>query len=1162
MKVQSFTPAIPATLQSTVSYKSAEVVAAVVTADVVYDSKDSDAIALGKNIHVDEYAQETSRSNIKVQSPTPGSLTVTASAFPAVSRWSLPKKSHDTLTTLPHSTAPASAQTSHARTNPELDADEAIIYGADTISAPSASYTIEQRKQRIDAYASRVLTKIGNMESGSEAERNVKFQNVRPFLEPGGYFSGGLLAAGYDPHEKITVTFTSYRKELLGGKTNMISTDTRIYSAWEVAAGAFAHDKVESGGPINFQFMNIKKEDRSKVGDLESLGSKLQDHWENEIAKPMRYASGALAQRSGKADAYVIRGILQSLASDKAGFEKLSIEGQAAISRVLKPNEKIIIPNLYGYPLAGYAFITYTPYDDNYEHRPNQGLMVDLKNGTVHEIHGDDDFAEWAKNNRDNLQRSFNALDRQGGKDAHWPKTGDLLDWVITNNGAHVEGPFNGLIPVRESFNYTISHNSDYYLRHGFLDGNIAEHYKEVNSKNANAVDQTEVFGSSQQSWKAAKEFWGNTFGYLPIVGNTGNIVFGAHDGIYGKTADDRVGGNAAAVISTLQLAHELAPIGVEAKLGEPPVAFNPSTSKNYSWRHNPKTNDFELVQVPKAPATTDAVFVSTQGAPEVIPTPETSLLFPGMREVEFRGRTYFAADNPDAGDGMHYVLRIKNPRDPGKLASSSIIAKPDEMGAWKRRGVVGGGRELIDSASWQGSGTTLSSESAWGPVDLARYEVNPTVNHTPMAAPQGMEVIRIGSEDIYIDMNFRDVPGVNAEGDNINYPISKKTLDGRLAPCGEYTDEGVFKFSGNLSPSRHYIQLQGRIFKVIFDHDRAAWSIVPPTQATAGLPAVYIRPGGALGSWIPAIDFADRQPLVNLVQRLLKLPESANNSDFYANSANAAIAERYITQYGRQIIRTKDPEIFMAPLSDQEKLLDNYTVKHGLPYQQIYTLLEAKLTGKPLPIWAPEFDAFQGLGMVPATADGGGLNIGKVFNDPMLHYPIRSYTQEQQAIIRELHSFRASSEFNVQRGALNEQLLANILESDGYTILPGGKYGNDLHGFDLVVQGPNGDVYVLESKQLRRGGGKLSTLTLGKKGAGKQAQMSNAWVKSVLENCVREAFTSEKIVVVKNSPAYKAVEAASRAGTLGKLVGGTTPEGQVLIFKLDLSAFEKTHEQ
>lgn len=288
----------------------------------------------------------------------------------------------------------------------------------------------------------------------------------------------------------------------------------------------------------------------------------------------MRDDSGALAKRSGQADAYVVRGILQSLADNKDSFEKLSPAGQEAVKHTLQTNGQVIIPNVYGFPLSGYAFIPYTPFDGNYEHRPNKGVMLDLKNGAVHEIQGDTDFANWAKDNRNNLQRSFNASDRQGGNDAHWPKAGDVLNNLIVAPHATYPGYSSLLadkaVPVSETFNYTESRGGDYRLKFGNLDSDLAGKYQEVNAKNAVWSDQTEVFGSSQQDWKFAKDLWGNTFGYIPVVGNTGNIVFGIHDSIYGMTANDRVGGNAAAVISGLQLAHELAPVGVEAGLGDP----------------------------------------------------------------------------------------------------------------------------------------------------------------------------------------------------------------------------------------------------------------------------------------------------------------------------------------------------------------------------------------------------------------------------------------------------------------------------------------------------------------------------------------------------------------------------------------------------------------
>ncbi|WP_059398059.1 hypothetical protein [Pseudomonas libanensis] len=62
----------------------------------------------------------------------------------------------------------------------------AIIYGSDPVQAPGNRYTLKQREDRIDAYATRVNTQIKNIESGSDGERNIKFQNVRLFMEPSG----------------------------------------------------------------------------------------------------------------------------------------------------------------------------------------------------------------------------------------------------------------------------------------------------------------------------------------------------------------------------------------------------------------------------------------------------------------------------------------------------------------------------------------------------------------------------------------------------------------------------------------------------------------------------------------------------------------------------------------------------------------------------------------------------------------------------------------------------------------------------------------------------------------------------------------------------------------------------------------------------------------
>ncbi|WP_238353620.1 hypothetical protein [Pseudomonas proteolytica] len=523
-----------------------------------------------------------------------------------------------TATSSPQNAAHRGDSGSPQTTNPEIAIQKRVIYGSDTVPAPSAGYTLQERKQRIDDYAFRVTMLIEEIPSINQGEMAVRFQNARLFMEPAGYFSGGLLAAGYDPHEKITVTFTSYTG--VGKPENLSSTSKRTYFAWEIAAGALEHDKVQRGGPLNFNFMEIDPKDQTKVDDLESLGKNLQNHWEHEISKPMRDPSGQLATLSGQADAYAVRGTLQTLRSDTQSFKKLSPEGQEAVARTLDKNGQVIIPNIYGYPLSGYAFIPYTPYDGDYKNRPNQGLMLDLKNGTVREIHGDADFATWAKDNRDNLLRNFNTRDIQGGKDSHWPSAGYVLETLISGANAHFPGYHNLVsdeeIPASQLFNYTRARGSEYQLKFGNLYNGVADQYQAVNAKNALWSDQTQVFGSSQQDWKSAKDFWGNTFGYVPVIGNTGNIVFGVHDSLYGMTAQDRVGGNAAAVISGLQLAHELAPGAVESGLGEPAKVPGVPRAEDYQWRQNSQTNDFEFVHAPKPAKNTDEVTVPSQAQP------------------------------------------------------------------------------------------------------------------------------------------------------------------------------------------------------------------------------------------------------------------------------------------------------------------------------------------------------------------------------------------------------------------------------------------------------------------------------------------------------------------------------------------------------------------
>ena len=78
--------------------------------------------------------------------------------------------------------------------------------------------------------------------------------------------------------------------------------------------------------------------------------------------------------------------------------------------------------------------------------------------------------------------------------------------------------------------------------------------------------------------------------------------------------------------------------------------------------------------------------------------------------------------------------------------------------------------------------------------------------------------------------------------------------------------------------------------------------------------------------------------------------------------------------------------------------------------------------------------------------------------------------------------------------GALTEQLVDSIVKNDpgNFKLLDGGKYGGNK-GFDQVIQGPDGSIIILDSKQMNNGAFKLGTAYDGK------VQLSDSWVQSVL---------------------------------------------------------------
>lgn len=75
----------------------------------------------------------------------------------------------------------------------------------------------------------------------------------------------------------------------------------------------------------------------------------------------------------------------------------------------------------------------------------------------------------------------------------------------------------------------------------------------------------------------------------------------------------------------------------------------------------------------------------------EPVDTAAPGLSLAKAQAIEFKGKQYFVASMPDAGDGEYYVLWTQAQDNALALVSSGIIAKPDHAGVWKRRGLAGG---------------------------------------------------------------------------------------------------------------------------------------------------------------------------------------------------------------------------------------------------------------------------------------------------------------------------------------------------------------------------------------------------------------------------------------------------------------------------------------
>ncbi|KAF1027569.1 MAG: hypothetical protein GAK37_02403 [Pseudomonas sp.] len=500
---------------------------------------------------------------------------------------------------------------------------------------------------------------------------------------------------------------------------------------------------------------------------------------------------------------------------------------------------------------------------------------------------------------------------------------------------------------------------------------------------------------------------------------------------------------------------------------------------------------------------------------PAAVLVPEGPLLGPpsaqGVRVVG--QRTYLDLDTQET------VLVVHDPvaggyreRSPHALqASGPVLRAVPGTRTWTRSAVPASPANPRPASV---SGGRL--DPVW---NLADYQVHGPAGHVAPAIP-GMRSFATASGDYCFE--HAGLPGT---------PVYAIDATGRRTRSGKIDSQGLIQISGETLQT--CLLLNGRVCRVGIDTGRSRWKLC----AVSGAGDVTIETGGRPGAWVPELRVERIGDIIHDARRAQGLPTGSSPSPLGSTSPEDLRVYRYLRHYARQIIGFTTPAIRHGSAQDQHSLIDAHIWQHGYPYDQLRAGVAAQANLQALPVGLPQFDAFQGMAVVSCTREGG-FNINTVAGDDQLYYPLRLRTPAQDALLTQwralsIHDTRA-------RGAANEAMYRLCLEQEGYRIVPGGTYGGGQNGFDLVFRGPAQEVYLLEVKHASaatRGG--FSNVSMAR--VNPDFQMEDGWVRRVLNT---DAGRSEAGV---------AVRLALQQQRLFKVVGVTTPDGRLWMFRIDM---------
>lgn len=548
------------------------------------------------------------------------------------------------------------------------------------------------------------------------------------------------------------------------------------------------------------------------------------------------------------------------------------------------------------------------------------------------------------------------------------------------------------------------------------------------------------------------------------------------------------------------------------------------------------------ISDLPSPPAVRQSPVFAPHGDPIPGPDPDTGLRRHASRDyVDMDdGTTVRVTRDPATGEWRERLPDVRVARGPalhwamqtttwrsGSPASSSASSSPGVSRSTSTSSLSHGASSssLSNAISPVGLGSARRVDPIW---NISQYKVPTNPTQPGLPTPAGYKSLMIGHEQYFVNAHFGAVSLTAPHAAPHIYSVA-------LAKVGRVTDEGLYR----LNDGRHFLPVDSDFCAVAFDSHHLRWKITGPPGSP--LPTILIETGSAPDKWVPVMAVADVDDLFQSARGVKGYPGQVGPVDLVNSSVDKHVYG-YMQGYLRQIISACDPAIHRASVANKGQLIDDYIWTHGYPYDCLASIHSAVQAGRPIPPGMPVFDAFQGLGAVRCSKDGN-FNVGRVNPYTQLSYPDRRRSAAEDALLAEWKTHRDARD-NRRKGALNEQMYATRLQEDGYRFLDGGTYGGGQNGFDRVFEGPAGHVYILEAKH-------VGTTSSGHPGNAKLAMTTNAF--QMTDKWVDEVLAHSD----SGKPAVSKVNAARSRGQLFKVLGTTTEDGKLILFRIDMSPVE-----